>query len=62
MKKRYVLNMGEDQHSAVVAHRGSETAVSLGEGEMSPVNYRPVLSGKAISLRFGGKIHLVHLV
>ncbi len=61
MKKRYVLNIGENQHSAVVARKGMETAVRLGDGEMTPVNYRPVLAGKAISLRFGGKIHLVHL-
>jgi biotin carboxyl carrier protein len=61
MKKRYVLNYDDNQHGAVVARQGAETKVRVDDGDMTPVNYRPVLGGKAISIRFGGRIHLVHL-
>jgi len=61
LKKKYVLNFGENQHGAVVARDGAETRVQVDDGELSHVNYRPVLGGKAISIRFGGKLHLVHL-
>jgi len=61
MKKRYVLNYDDNQHGAVVARQGAETKVKVDDGNMTPVNYLPVLGGKAISIRFGGKIHLIHL-
>ncbi|MEN8007530.1 MAG: biotin/lipoyl-containing protein [Candidatus Krumholzibacteriota bacterium] len=61
MKKRYVLNYDENQFGAVVARDGDETMVQVGEGDMTPVNFRPVLNGKAISIRFGGRLHLIHL-
>ncbi len=61
MKKRYILNYDDNQHGAVVARQGSETEVKVDDGDMTPVNYWPVLAGKAISIRYGGKIHLVHL-
>ena len=61
MKKRYVLNYDENQHGAVVARKGEATEVQVDEGAMTPVNYRPVLDGKAISIRFGDNLQLVHL-
>jgi len=61
MKKRYVLSFNGSQHGAVVATRGSESQVRVDEGEMSPVTYRPVLGGKALSLRLNGRLHLIHL-
>ena len=61
LKKKYVLKFGADQHGAVVARDGAETRVQVDDGELTPVNYRPVLNGKAISIRFGGRLHLVHV-
>ena len=61
LKKKYVLRCGETQHGAVVARDGAETSVQVDDGALNPVNYRPVLNGKAISIRVGGQLHLVHL-
>ncbi len=61
LKKKYVLNFDENQHGAIVARDGAETSVQVDDGQLTPVNYRPVLGGKAISIRVGGKLHLVHL-
>lgn len=61
LKKKYVLNYDDNQHAAVVARDGSETQVQVDDGDLTTVNYRPVFGGKAISIRFGGKLHLVHL-
>ena len=61
LKKKYVLNFGETQHGAVVAREGERTSVQVDDGEMRPVNHHPVLNGKAISIRHGDRLHLVHL-
>ena len=61
MKKKYVLNYDNDQHHAVVARRGDETQVSVDGGELTPVNHLPVFQGKAISIRHGDRLHLVHI-
>ena len=62
MKKRYVLKFEDEQHTAVVAREGDETRVqACDDCEMTPVNYRPVLSGKAISLRIADRLHLIHI-
>ncbi|MCB1183980.1 biotin/lipoyl-binding protein [bacterium] len=61
LKKKYVLNIGPEQRGAVVARDGRDTAVQVDDGELTPVNYRPVLNGKAISIRYGGRLHLVHV-
>ncbi len=61
LKKKYILNHDDEQHGAVIARDGSETQVQVGDGDLTPVNFRSVLNGKAISIRFGGQLHLVHL-
>lgn len=61
MKKRYILNYDENQYGAVVARDGAETMVQVDDGDLTPVNFRPVLNGKALSIRFGGRLHLIHL-
>lgn len=62
MKKRYILKFEDDQHSAVVARRGDKTAVQVYDDcEMEPVNVHPTLGGKALSLRIGGRLHLIHI-
>jgi biotin carboxyl carrier protein len=61
MKKRYVLDIDGTRRHAVVAREGDDTSVRVDEGAACPVNYHPVLNGKAISIRYGGRLHLVHL-
>jgi len=61
MKKRYVLDFDGNQHNAVVATNGEGTQVQIGEDSLRPVNYWPVLNGKAISIRIDDRLYLVHL-
>lgn len=61
MKKKYVLNFADEHHNAVVAANSSQTMVQIQDGPLLPVDYQPVLSGKAISLRIDGHMYLVHL-
>jgi len=61
MKKRYVVDLDGDQHSAVVARRGEATEIAVDESAAVPANYRPVLDGRALSLRYGERLHLIHL-
>ncbi len=67
MKKKYILNFDDTQHSAVVASKGvvankdTETQVSVDDGDLQDVNHLPVLQGKAISIRHDGRMHLVHV-
>ena len=61
MKKRYVLDIDGERHQAVVARRGEEFEIQVDESEPRTVNQRPVLGGRALSLRYGGRLHLIHL-
>jgi len=61
MKKRYILNSDGEQHNAVVAHEGEQIAVEINEAEPEAVDAAVVLGGRALSLRVGGRMHLVHL-
>ncbi len=61
MKKKYVLNYDDAQHSAVVASRGDETQIAVDDGDLLPVNQWPVMQGKAISIRHNGRMQLVHI-
>ena len=61
MKKKYVLSDGDNQYGAVVARDGADAMVQVDDGGMVPVNFLPVLGGKAISIRYGGRLHLVYL-
>jgi biotin carboxyl carrier protein len=61
MKKRYVLDIEGEQHHAVVARRGDEIELQVDEGDPRSVNHRPVLGGRALSVRYGGRLHLIHL-
>jgi biotin carboxyl carrier protein len=62
MKKKYSLRFEDEQHNAVVAKQGDETAVqSCDDCELERVGCRPVLGGKALSLRIAGRWHLVHV-
>ena len=61
MKKRYVLDIDGERHQAVVARRGEELEIQVDESDPRTVNQRPVLGGRALSLRYGGRLHLIHL-
>ena len=62
MKKRYMLKFEDEHKHAVVARQGEQTAVQICDDcEATPVSHHPVLGGKAISLRFGDRLHLVHV-
>ena len=61
MKKKYVLNFDGNQHGAVVARRGAKTMVGVDGGELLPISPYHVLQGKAIVMRYDGRLHLVHL-
>jgi biotin carboxyl carrier protein len=61
MKKRYVVDLDGEQHNAVVARRGDAVEVAVDENAARPANYRSVLDGRALSLRYGRRLHLVHL-
>lgn len=61
MKKKYVLNFDGNQHGAVVAHQGGKTQVGVDGGELLPISPYHVLQGKAIVMRYDGRLHLVHL-
>lgn len=61
MKKRYVLNIAEESHSAVIGRRDADTEIQIDGDPPHPVDFRSVLGGKAISLRRGHRHHLVYL-
>ena len=61
MKKRYILRSDNEQHNAVIAHEGDKVAVAINETEPYAVDAAMVLGGRALSLRVGGRMFLVHL-
>ena len=61
MKKSYILCFEGQQHHAIAATGDDHTQVKVGEGNLKEVDYWPVLGGRAISLRIGGKMHLVQI-
>lgn len=61
MKKKYVINYGDNQHSAIVARQGNKTQFGVDGGDLLPISSYPVLQGKAIVMRYNGRLHLVHL-
>ncbi|MFO7653245.1 MAG: biotin/lipoyl-containing protein [Candidatus Krumholzibacteriia bacterium] len=61
MKKRYILRWNGEQRVATVATRGDETSVGMDEAEPLVVDAVPVRGGRALSVRVGSRVHLVHL-
>lgn len=61
MKKRYVLDIEGEQRHAVVARRGEELEISVDDGEPRPVHPLSVLGGRALSIRYDGRLHLIHM-
>ncbi len=61
MKKRYLLRREGRQHAAVVARRGDRLAIQIDDGPLHEVDAAVVHNGRALSLRLGDRMHLVHL-
>mgnify|MGYP001031651797 CR=1 FL=1 len=61
MKKRYVLRSVAGDHVAIVARRGDRLAVQIDEGRLQDVDAAVVHDGRALSLRLGDRVHLIHL-
>lgn len=61
MKKKYAVNLEGERRHAVVARLDDETRVRVDEGDLVPVDHHPVFEGKAISIRHGRKLYLIHI-
>lgn len=62
MKKNYALNCEGNLHHSIVARQGGRVRVQISEdSEPVDVDFQPVLGGKAVSVRVGGRLHLIHL-
>lgn len=61
LKKRYILKWNGDQRTVTVATSGDDVTVTLDEESPLAVDAVPVLDKRALSLRVGGRMHLVHL-
>ncbi len=61
MKKRYLLRSPVGDHVAVVAREGDRLAVQIDDGPLQDVDAAVVHDGRALSLRLGDRVHLVHL-
>jgi len=61
MKKRYLLRSDDGEHVAVVARQGARLAVQIDGGPLQDVDAVVVHNGRALSLRLGDRVHLIHL-
>jgi biotin carboxyl carrier protein len=62
MKKRYILQHGDDQFAAIVAtDNAGQVAVQIDDGELHDVDACFVQNGRALSLRIDGRMHLIDL-
>ncbi|MCP4293128.1 MAG: biotin/lipoyl-binding protein [bacterium] len=61
MKKKYILNVDDEQYGALVAQQGDDTEIAIDNGPLHPMNHWPVLQGKAMSIHHAGRMHLVHV-
>lgn len=61
MKKKYILNYDDNQYGAVVARGGADVQVQVDEGDLKAADFQHVLNGKAISIRYAGRLHLIYL-
>lgn len=62
MKKKYSVRFEDEQHTAVVARFGDETAIQVCDDcDLHPIDHCAVQGGRALSLEIGGRLHLVHV-
>ena len=61
VKKRYLLRTGSGQHVAVLARDGTRLAVQIDDGPLREIDAALANRGRALSLRIGERMHLIHL-
>ncbi len=61
LKKKHIINLAAERLEISVARNAAGAHVQVAGGKLSPVDYRAVLAGKAVSLVIKGQMHLVHL-
>ncbi|MFH1841684.1 MAG: biotin/lipoyl-containing protein [bacterium] len=61
MKKRYILDTEGQSFSATVAHDEAQVQVQIDDEDPVVVDSTQVLDGRALSLRLGSRMFLVHL-
>ncbi len=61
LKKRYILNLDGQETTAEITTDGDAVEMQVSEGPSGPVDARPVLGGRAWSLRQGHRQFLVYL-
>ncbi len=61
MKKKYILNIGEAQYTATLAHEDGRVAVQIDDGDLREIDAELLHGGGALSLRIDGRMHLVDL-
>ncbi|MBU1073346.1 hypothetical protein KKG45_08870, partial [bacterium] len=61
MKKKYVLNIGAAQYTAILARDDGRLAVQIDDGELREIDAELLHGGGALSLRIDGRMHLVDL-
>ncbi len=61
MKKRYLLRGPAGQHTAVLARDGIRLAIQIDDGPLREVDAALADNGRALSLRIGERLHLIHL-
>ncbi len=61
VKKRYLLRTPTGQHAAVLARDGTRLAIQIDDGPLREVDAALANQGRALSLRIGERMHLIHL-
>ena len=61
IKKRYVVNIGGEQHAATIARDGDGVMLELDGAALAPVEAASVLGGRAFAVTIGKVRRLVHL-
>jgi len=61
VKKRYLLRNRTGQHTAVLARDGTRLAIQIDDGPLHEVDAVLANRGRALSLRIGERMHLIHL-
>ncbi len=61
MKKKYVLHIAGEPHTATLARDGDRVAIQIDDGELREIDAELLHNDRALSLRIDGRMHLVDL-